>query len=330
MIDIIIPTYKNKDGLRTTLDSIDWNNNNFSITIIDDASNLDYSDIIVKYPNINQLVVLPQNGGPGMARQYGIDHTNNDYLLFIDTGDYFISKNLFNEIPTVIKENPTAKVFMWHFSDGTTNSSSANNHLHGKVYKRDFIITNNISFCPEGSYANEDIGFNRACRMILRQLERNENINYFKEIKKTLVFWPRTDPNSLTLRDGGIFSYTKQNLGLARNMIHVFNSIKVDEDIKLEEISEIISHLYFSFICTVLERPEYANESWAGAKLFYDVIYKDCNMPETLIQMRYSQVVTRLRKRFKTLPFPLNLRRFIIELEKFEKPPTHYLTFSKN
>ena len=92
MIDIIIPTYKNKDGLRTTLDSIDWNNNNFSITIIDDASNLDYSDIIVEYPNINQLVVLPQNGGPGMARQYGIDHTNNDYLLFIDTGDYFISK----------------------------------------------------------------------------------------------------------------------------------------------------------------------------------------------------------------------------------------------
>ena len=323
MIDIIIPTYKNKDGLRTTLNSIDWSNLNFLVTIIDDASQLDYSDILSDFPKIHQLIILPQNVGPGMARQAGITATNSEYILFIDTGDYFISSEAFNNVPNIIQQNLDAEVLMWHFFDGKTQSSSTNNHLHGKVYQRHFIETNHIGFCPAGSYANEDIGFNRACRMLLRE-------KGFKEIKQNLIYWSRNDNNSLTLKDNGAFSYQKQNLGLANNMIYVLNTITVDEQIKLEEISEIIGHMYFSFVCTVIERPQYIEDAWRGARLFYNEIYKKYSIPEDLIQMRYSQLVTRLRKRFHSFPFTPNLRRFIIELDKFETAPKHYLTFSKN
>jgi hypothetical protein len=37
--------------------------------------------------------------------------------------------------------------------------------MHGKVYKREFINKYGITFTPESSYMNEDIGFNRACRL---------------------------------------------------------------------------------------------------------------------------------------------------------------------
>ena len=32
--------------------------------------------------------LLETNQGPGMARQYGIEHSNGTYILFLDTGDY--------------------------------------------------------------------------------------------------------------------------------------------------------------------------------------------------------------------------------------------------
>ena len=87
MIDIIIPTYNNKQGLIKTLNSLP-KNNNFTITIIDDCStqDIDYSDIINQYT----LLQMPMNSGPGNVRQYGIDRTKEPYIMFVDTGDFLL------------------------------------------------------------------------------------------------------------------------------------------------------------------------------------------------------------------------------------------------
>ena len=41
---------------------------------------------------------MPQNSGPGNVRQYGIEHTQEPYIMFIDTGDYLINTNIFDII----------------------------------------------------------------------------------------------------------------------------------------------------------------------------------------------------------------------------------------
>jgi lipopolysaccharide biosynthesis glycosyltransferase len=65
-LDIIIPTYKNKKGLRRTLNSIP-SNPNVNVIVVDDCSNLDYSDILEEYPSLH-FYQLEENSGPGMAR----------------------------------------------------------------------------------------------------------------------------------------------------------------------------------------------------------------------------------------------------------------------
>ena len=40
------------------------------------------------------------------------------------------------------------------------------NRLHGKIYSRKFLNEHDITFCFESSYMNEDIGFDRTCRII--------------------------------------------------------------------------------------------------------------------------------------------------------------------
>lgn len=328
MLDIIIPTYKNLEGLICTLNSIDWSLPELEVTVVDDCSHLQYDKIQEQFPLVKNWLYLPANVGPGMARQRGIEFTTNPYIMFIDTGDYFLSKESQQEIVSMIKKEPNYYLYFWHFTDGKTYSTSTNNHLHGKVYNRNFIQTYGISFSKQGSYANEDIGFNRQCRLILQHLELLHNHKFAKEIKKNVIMWSRADLNSLTLKDNGAFSYSKQNYGLAYNMMHAYEVLKntsVPKNIIAEDASDVINHMYFAVICAAAERPEFLPQAWGGAKLFYENIYKNITISNDILQMRCSQLVKWVFKHFSKPPLPINLRRFLIDLATNDTPPANYI-----
>ena len=85
MIDLIIPYYKNKQGIIDTLNSINFDI--FEVTVVDDASEEEYD---LDYPI--HYILNEVNSGPGNARQNGIQHTSNDYIMFIDNDgeDHYI------------------------------------------------------------------------------------------------------------------------------------------------------------------------------------------------------------------------------------------------
>ena len=56
------------------------------------------------------------------------------------------------------------------FTKGNILMDDSNDKTIGKTYKRSFIEMYNICFSEEESYANEDYGFSRACKIILKQL----------------------------------------------------------------------------------------------------------------------------------------------------------------
>ena len=62
------------------------------VTIVDDASTTqNYVNVAKNFESILKIHILRYeiNGGPGVARQYGIDHTHNGYMTFIDADDTF-------------------------------------------------------------------------------------------------------------------------------------------------------------------------------------------------------------------------------------------------
>lgn len=268
---------------------------------------------------------LSDNSGPGVVRQYGIFNTKEPYLMFIDTGDLLISNELQETVLQEISNNPEVLLFSWPHkfeSDGTI-STEVHNRMHGRVYKRKFIEDYAISFCPAGSYANEDIGFNRQCKLVLKQLDNNDK--YYKIYQEPLILWTVSE-NSLTKKNKGEFSFKKQNIGLAENEIYLFRVAKynkIDERLLIDEANEIIAAMHYNLLQTSEVRPEFLNESWFGAKLFYDNVFKEYEKNNAMsLQVCFSRNIKRIRKnklegKWKK-NLPVNIRRFFSDLKNYE------------
>lgn len=120
LFSIIIPM-KNADRyIRNALDSIEKQNfNNIEVIVIDDNSNYtDVSKLFVDswknhHPNIHLklLQTTKEQGGPGGARNIGLDNAKGKYILFLDADDV-LNENALKSIEKAIDENPNTDIFV--------------------------------------------------------------------------------------------------------------------------------------------------------------------------------------------------------------------------
>ena len=282
MLDLIIPVYNNLEGLYRTLLSIGAETKQkVYVTIVDDASDINYDEVIPLFQKLFpiRILKLSENMGPGVARQQGIRETNNPYFSFIDCGDTFYSPLTLPIMLEAIEKHPQAMMFSWaHIEENSDGSldmvNSYHNRIHGKIYNREFINKHNITFSQLSPYANEDIGFNLACRMILKSLY-TETALYSNE--DAAVVWKWNGP-SIVRENDCEFYYKKQHLGLALNSLHAINIAKennVLEHIIIEEIYSTMIYLYMFYLQTLYVRPQFKDEAYMGCKYYYSKIFRE-------------------------------------------------------
>lgn len=100
-VSIIVPVYNVEKYLDKCLDSLcNQTINNKEIIIINDASTDKSLDIIMKYKEIyDDIVVINEkiNGGQGRARNLAINIAKGDYIGFVD-GDDFVEIDMFEKM----------------------------------------------------------------------------------------------------------------------------------------------------------------------------------------------------------------------------------------
>lgn len=165
MIDIIIPVYNSQNTIGKTLDSIVLQSikDLVIVNIIDDGSIDNYDEIIKSYKDVINInfYKLPKNMGPGYARQFGVEHSNGKYIMFIDSDDVLYDANSLKSIYETIESENYDVVYSQMREDyfGEVYDFYVGfDVLHSKIYSRDFIEKNNIRF-PE-LYNSEDLAFN--------------------------------------------------------------------------------------------------------------------------------------------------------------------------
>lgn len=188
-LNIIIPAYNAKETLDKTLMSLCLQRTKykFDVLVVNDKSDYNYKNIINKYNNYLNIkeLELKENVGPGLARQKGIEQTKSKYIMFIDADDLLYDADSIKKLFNKIEEDYDYVVGIT--IDEKQNTQIMNeSDLHGKIYKREFLLKNNIKF--NNTRVHEDNYFNNLVLLCEpKQKEILENVYIYVDNKDSIT-----------------------------------------------------------------------------------------------------------------------------------------------
>lgn len=316
-IDVIIPAYNVDERiLMRCLSSIVCQSilNDLEITIVDDASDKSYNSIYKKAANrfrgLVKIKVLryEKNGGPGVARQYGIDNTHNEFITFIDADDTYNGSFALQILRNVMHTNNGLNVMVIGSFDEVVNENTADPRgpilipkvenfvwMFGKLYRRCFIEKYDIRFHPT-SRANEDSGFNTFVKLMSNEKEQ------IAFTHQHVYHWHENE-NSITRINNAQYTYgssTRDSFyGLVENSIYAIKEAKkrdlneAQREFVTKLTIETLINLYVYYLEVYTWAKDHLENNFKWCKLFYNEIYKDIenNISKEKLEMVYSEIM---------------------------------------
>lgn len=298
-IDVIIPAYKAQSTILRTLSSIACQSilDDIEVVIVNDCcpnGNYDkYVKMFSPYMKIREIK-MEKNGGPGLARQYGIDNTTNQYFTCIDADDTFAGALALEMLRVGIQMSPAIQCCVGTFAELHENLQMVPHQndmvwMFGKLYKREFIDRYKIRF--NDTRANEDTGFNTTVRLLCSN-NPNEIVHWITEV----VYYWHEKVDSITRINDCQYAYDQSFCGWTDNMIHAIRFAKKIQPFNgyIDQWTlECMIQLYSYYIETVARKPVFAEQNWEYVKKFYNECYRkiEQNITDEMFSMSYSMVM---------------------------------------
>lgn len=232
-ISVIIPVYNASQYINRCIDSIlSQTYSDFEIVAVNDGSTDNSLDILKTYESKSNFLVIDQkNSGPAIARNKGLDASNGEYIMFIDSDDYIDSDYIESYINCIEKSNFDVvmggykKVTGEHIDfvrcpNGEIFSKYLITGPYAKIYRKSFLTEHNIFF-PDTT-ASEDVYFNATV------IKNGAKIGYINNKGYYYYFNPASISNTA-------------HKGFSENV----NILELMESINFSEISDIEIHQYF-------------------------------------------------------------------------------------
>lgn len=190
-VSIIVPVYNVEKYIKKCLDSlVNQTLKDIEIIVVNDGSPDNSQKIVDKYIKKYPKKVkayIKENGGLGSARNYGIEKSTSDYLMFVDSDDYIelnMVELLYKKVNNTNADMAICRLFSvnedYKIIDTSSfiNNKTCKNNLKyilfnnvsvwNRIYKKDIIINNNLEFRSGIWY--EDIDF------VLKYLTLTQNV----------------------------------------------------------------------------------------------------------------------------------------------------------
>ena len=254
MLSIIIPVYNSEKYLKECLTSvINQTLKDIEIICVNDGSTDNSLKILEEFgaQDSRLRIINQENQGQGYARNAGLEAAKGDYVGFIDSDDY-ISPDFYKKLysyksdivlTTKRRYLENGKLRNKDFKVRDKNSLIIKNaNIYNKIYRKDFLIKNNIKFYGKTNPA-EDNYF--SVKAIL-------NADSIKIIKGGTYYYRVVEGSTIhkkfTSKDFIILDIMKEIKGFAPDL-HIIDSKinlelnsfykRLDEDLKPEFKSKV-------------------------------------------------------------------------------------------
>lgn len=185
-ISVIIPIYNGENYIQRLFDQICAQTfRNLEVIMVNDGSADNSQKVIAEYiegygrrsedgeGDISFRLITQSNTGQGGARNRGIEEATGEYLIFMDQDDYIAPDYFLRLLDTA--ERTSADLVISGY-EHVTADREVREHVElinnawcrfmnitpwGKIYRRDFVMRENIRFLPVP--LGEDIYFNVLC-----------------------------------------------------------------------------------------------------------------------------------------------------------------------
>lgn len=308
LLSIVVPVYNVSKYIKRCIESlINQDLNDIEIILINDGSTDDSLDICREYEKKfgNITVYSRDNSGLGATRNYGTNIAKGKYIAFVDSDDY-VEKNMYKYMCTLIQKNDcdlcVCNYEMVYDKRIKSDSKQINNtatiysdkyeiikeyllfHIQpfawNKIYKREFLINNNIKFQEKTFY--EDIVTTLNCLCLSKRIvvTNAKLYNYYQ-------------------RDTSIMhSVTNKHMNDYINQINKFyNFIYSNYDIKLIEFELRVSkfRLTYNLLGILKEIGNYNILNNKFEKFYNDVIIFGASEGGSLLKYYFEKYNIRVK-----------------------------------
>ncbi|MCR5608204.1 MAG: glycosyltransferase [Lachnospiraceae bacterium] len=186
-VSVIVPVYNAEKYLSRCIDSIlNQTLKELELILVDDESTDSSPAICDRYSEADPRVkvIHKKNGGPGMARNSGLEVATGEFVAFVDSDDY-IDPVMYESMYNEIKANNTDSCLCGFLQIDTKGTVYENpNPLHGKSYYGQEVI-DDILFNILGSKPDAEsdfvIGVAVWKGLYSMQVIRDNNLTFYSE-----------------------------------------------------------------------------------------------------------------------------------------------------
>lgn len=296
-ISVILPIYNVEPYLEECLDSIlnQTMIDDIEVIMVDDGSSDDSRYTIERYAldYDNFHAYHKENEGSGIARNYGLEKANGEYIHFCDPDDY-IKPDFYERIYEFAKSSPNADfVFVnssrfgnWHIWESILYKTTFENidkaiestnirentdlvwdtGVWNKLIKKDFLMEKNIRF-PNENIVSQDLVFTIKLHCLANEIAANQDIYYYWRYRQT--------KDSVTQQKGRIKSFNDR-LRVIELIKEFFRENNVEEEILNAQYAKWLTHDLKDYIKRIREYPkEYHEEKLSEVKKILNDVPED-------------------------------------------------------
>lgn len=181
-LSVIIPVYKVENYIKQCIDSVVFQNiKDVEIILVDDGSPDNSPQICDEYAkNYNFIKVIhKENGGLSSARNEGLKNADGEYIMFLDSDDWWNPAVNMNSILKTVAVNESVEMFLLTSLDYVENEGYFQRNEHVNLKE---IRTDNVENYYKDLLENGNLEVHAATKIIKKDFLLNNNLFFKKGI----------------------------------------------------------------------------------------------------------------------------------------------------